>query len=130
MITPTTLNRYLKRVNYMVNIQEDYAEAAHAIDSYTVIDQYDLSYFTKKQVEDFVGIFQLVQLFLYVDIKDDSLVELKKIRVVLDKIFVKELWFAERLMKDNMTNDDVGDFLGELPDLVRFEIRGLLYTML
>jgi hypothetical protein len=114
----------------MVDIQEDYAEAAHAIDSYTDTDQYDLSYFTKKQVEDFVGIFQLVQLFLYVDIKDDSLTELKKIRVVLDKIFVKELWFAERLMKDNMTNDDVGDFLGELPDLVRFEIRGLLYTML
>jgi hypothetical protein len=128
-VTPQILNIHLKRLNGMIKRNKDYESAANVIQSY-VEEDYDLSYFTSKQVSTINNCFCIAQLLLYVGIEEDALKELCQIRLILDRIFVKELWFTERLLKDNMSNDDVGDFLGELPELVRFEIRKQLYTML
>jgi hypothetical protein len=126
MITPNNMKNY---IIYLINLHK-----MQKITDYTIMyicryidDDYDNIYFTKVQDKEIRFLFRCIRFFLGMNINSLQAIEyLKKIQGIIDEIYLKNLIFSRRLLNINSSNDDLGEFLGELPALVKYKLHNIL----
>ncbi len=131
---PHVLNILLKRVNVIIRLQEDHERAAREID--IIMDRpFDSEFFTADTIDKMKIHMEQAILCLWCDTASQALVLMKCVRALLDTIFVRNLWLANRLFINESTNRlfindcDIGT-LDSLPDLVKLELHKILYDAL
>lgn len=125
-VTPHILNICLKRIKNIIT-HGDYDRAVDEADT-LIARKFDPEFFTAPMVELITDRLDMVIIFLWSYTESAALEMIQHIRkTVLDPIFVKNLWLANRIL--NEKKRDIGT-LDELPDLVQFEIRRILYSAL
>lgn len=126
-ITPHVLNILLRRVKNVIQVQ-DYARAVKELDI-VLARPFGDEFFDEKTVDLIHEHLDLAASLLLLDAETDALASLKALRAeVLDPIFVKNLWMANRIMHPDGPRD-IG-VLDTLPELVQFEIRKALYDFI
>lgn len=123
-VYPHTLNIILKRIKNIIN-QEDYERAVQEIDK-TIDRPFDQLYFADTLVQMVRDRLEFSMLALLMETPNAALNSLTEIRKEIDRIFVRELLLANRLLKEHA---DIGT-LQQLPELVRFEIYKDIYGSL
>jgi hypothetical protein len=135
MISPTNLNNYL---TYFLNLYNTNTIVQRNVDYIKryIDDDYDLTYFTIEQVKEIKHQFNMVYILLLFSSIDDNYhmdhltydipEYLVKVRKILEPIYIKNLWFSRRLLREDVCHDDIGEFLGELPALVRYNLVALI----
>ncbi len=131
---PHVLNILLKRVNVIICLQEDHERAAREIDI-IMGRSFDTEFFTADTIDKMKFHMEQAILCLWCDTASQALVLMKCVRTLLDPIFVRNLWLANRLFINESTNRllindcDIGT-LDSLPDLVKLELHKILYDAL
>lgn len=125
MISPHSLNLCLKRIKNIIVLHEDCARAAVICNEYSQ-REFDSTYFNDLEAQFCQSQFEFATLLLYLDCPNEALTKLAEVRIVLDKIFTKNLWLAERLLQDDTSIESIGT-LDMLPWPARFIIRQELF---
>jgi hypothetical protein len=125
VISPHSLNIMIKTVKAQIASETGYEAAINTMDD-MLARSYDKAFFNDDMVDDIKDNLDIAILFLWTEVPHATLDYLANIRRMLDPIFVKNLWFANRLISPGR---DIG-VLGDLPDLVQMEIRTILYNYL
>lgn len=115
-IGPHILNLILKKIKKCIELTF-YEKAISELD---IIEKrpLDPSFFTPEVAEAIKNKLWRTQLILILECPSEALELLLDVRLILDGIFVRNLWIAERLIKHD---HDIGD-LNKLPYDVRFRI--------
>ncbi len=125
MIYPHSLNILLKRLKNIISTHEDCERAVHVIDE-IMCRPFDTVYFSRDVIERTMDKLEFAQLLLHMETPVSALSSLADIRMDLDKIFIRELLFTNRL---SQTDSDIGS-LNMLPDLIKFELYKDIYGSL
>jgi len=120
----TLLNKLIK----LLIVNKDNLSAIQLIDDYLEDTNKVFSvYFTQEDIQVIEHCLFISVIMLINSLSLDALENLKPIRKILDKIYIKNLWMSTRLIKEAENPDDLGS-LYELPALVKFEIHKIILS--
>lgn len=110
-------------------IKKDNFSAIQLIDGYLEDPdkQFDMLYFTEEDIQVIEHCLFISVIMLINSLSEEALENLKPIRKILDKIYMKNLWMSRRLLKEAENPDDLGT-LSDLPALVKFKIHKIILS--
>lgn len=125
-VSPHILNILLKRARNTVALGD--TESAVDVLDQIVSRPFESEFFNDDLTAKIKDIADVAIMHTWVTNSSDAVYDaVKAIRSMLDPIFIHNLWLANRILGSDLR--DIGT-LDELPELVLFEIRKILYTAL
>jgi hypothetical protein len=108
-------------------INKDNFSAIQLVDGYLedTNKKFDLLYFTQEDIQVIEHSLFISVIMLLNSLSEEALENLKPIRKILDRIFMKNLWMSRRLLKESKNEEYLGS-LSDLPALVKFEIHKII----
>jgi hypothetical protein len=127
-MTVTSIQNLLNKVIKLLIVNKDNLSAIQLIDEYLEDTNKVFSvYFTQEDIDTIEHCLFISVIMLINSLSLDALENLKPIRKILDKIYIKNLWMSTRLIKEAENPDDLGT-LYDLPALVKFEIHKIILS--
>ena len=127
-MTVISIQNLLNKVIKLLIVNKDNLSAIQLIDEYLEDTNKVFSvYFTQEDIQVIEHCLFISVIMLINSLSLDALENLKPIRKILDKIYIKNLWMSTRLIKEAENPDDLGT-LYDLPALVKFEIHKIILS--
>lgn len=131
MITVTSIQNLLNKLIHVLIVNKDNLAAIQLIDEYLndTSKEFDMLYLTQEDIDIIEHSLFISVIMLINSLSLEALENLKPIRKILDKIYIKNLWMSTRLIKESeiTEQDDLGT-LYDLPALVKFEIHKIILS--
>lgn len=116
LASPHSITLTFRRIENIVKVSNDFETAANILN--TLLNKpFDPVYFTEDQIEALKNEIDLCVLYMTCELANGFDESFEKIREMLSPIYVKNLWFAGRLL----TQKDIGT-LADLPQLFKYQL--------